>query len=346
MTRGSGAGRPAAAVATLGRLDQLDAKMAHGILRYCDNVVVVLDERFAGQRLTDVVPYTRRDVPIVAGLAELAALGVEEVVVGASPPGGSGGEAVSTLLADVLARGMWAVHGLHTSYADDLAIVPYRDRLVELRHVELPEVIAHGACASLPGHRVLTVASDCASGKMTTALELWTGLRAAGRDAAFVATGQTGMYIAGEGFPLDAVRTDFAAGIVERFVKTQAERHEFTVVEGQGAITHPAYSGVSLALLHGSAPDLLVFCHDVSRPALAYFDNEIEDLAGQIALTERLAGILCPATTVGVVTMFRDMDIASVRDAQRDLADSLGLPVFGTADGPDGLVDLISAYGN
>lgn len=334
--------RPRAAVATLGRLDELDAKMAHGILRYCDNAVAVVDPVFAGRRLQDVVPYVGRDVPIVASLEDLRPLAVEELVIGASPPGGAGGTATLAMITEALGRGLWVVHGLHTSFAGRPEVAAHRDRLVELRHVPIADDVAHGRCADLPGKRVLTVASDCASGKMTTALELWSGLLDRGADAAFVATGQTGMYISGDGFPLDAVRADFAAGVVEHFVM-RAAGHEYTLVEGQGAITHPAYSGVSLALMHGAAPTMLVFCHDVSRSSLQYFDRDIEGLADQIALTERLAAVLLPARTIGVVTMSRGLDDATARASRRELASSLGLPVFAATDGLGGLADLVLA---
>ncbi|MDN5913827.1 MAG: DUF1611 domain-containing protein [Pseudonocardia sp.] len=337
---GAAGGRPAAAVATCGRLAELDAKMAHGILRYCDHVVAVVDPRHAGGRLREIVPYAECDVPVVAGLDDLPP-GVEEIVVGAAPPGGAGDGAVLETVRDALGRGLWVVHGLHTTFADHPDLADALDRLVELRHVPLPDIVARGRCAELPGDRILTVASDCASGKMTTALELWSGLRRRGKDAAFVATGQTGMYISGAGFPLDAVRADFAAGVVESYVLDHTD-HDYTVVEGQGAITHPAYSGVSLALLHGAAPNKLVFCHDVGRSVLEYFDRSIEDLAGQIALTERLAGVLRPATTVAVVAMSRGLDTAGARAARQELSRVLSLPVFDATEATDGLVEAIT----
>jgi uncharacterized NAD-dependent epimerase/dehydratase family protein len=314
--------RPPTAVATFGRLAELDAKMAHGVLRYCDHVVAVIDPVHAGARLREILPYARRDLPIVATLDD--APSIEEVVIGASPPGGAAADGIVELAARALARGLWVVHGLHTSFANAPGIAEHRSRLVELRHAPVPEVVASGAAARLERDVVLAVGSDCASGKMTAALELRAAL---GRRAAFIATGQTGMYIAGIGAPIDAIRADFVAGVVERLVVEAAADHDVVLVEGQGSILHPAYSGVTLSLLHGSAPNLLVFCHDLGRTRLAYFDRAIADLAGQIALIERLASTQRPARVVAVAAMARGIAPAEARRACAALQKELRLPV-------------------
>ncbi|MGX6603296.1 DUF1611 domain-containing protein [Micromonosporaceae bacterium Da 78-11] len=338
--------RPPAAVATFGRLTDLDAKMAHGILRYCDHLTVVVDRAHAGRRLRDLLPYAGRDLPIVGTVDEAYRLGARELVVGASPPGGAAAPEMIADVATAAGLGMWIVHGLHSRIADLPQLSRYRDRIVELRHRAVTERVATGEAAQLTGNVVLTVASDCASGKMTTALEMWQGLRDRGTDAQFVATGQTGMYIAGGGAPLDAVRADFAAGVVEQLVLDAAatgSRHVF--VEGQGSILHPAYSGVSLALLHGSAPNLLVFCHDLSRDRLAYFDQPTADVAEEIALLERLAEHQRKARVVAVVGVNRGGDPATAEADRARLEQRLRLPVVpATPDGFGRLTDLIAEF--
>ena len=136
-----------------------------------------------------------------------------------------------------------------------------------------------GANLELPGRTVLTVGSDCAIGKMTVALELEREARGRGLAALFVPTGQTGIAIAGWGLSVDAVVADFIAGAAERLVVEAVERGgELLLVEGQGAITHPAYSGVTLGLLHGCAPHALVLCHRSG-------DTEVEGYPGQPLLS-------------------------------------------------------------
>ncbi|MEU4625423.1 DUF1611 domain-containing protein [Actinoplanes sp. NPDC023801] len=338
--------RPPAAVATFGRLTDLDAKMAHGILRYCDHVNVVVDPVHAGKRLHDLLPYAGRDIPVVATVAEAHQRGARELVVGASPPGGGAAPAMVAEVAAAAELGMWVVHGLHSRLTDVPELGRYRDRIVELRHRPVTERVATGEAARLTGNVVLTVASDCASGKMTTALEVWQGLRQRGADAEFVATGQTGMYIAGGGAPLDAVRADFAAGVVEQLVTDAAEGGaRYVLVEGQGSILHPAYSGVSLSLLHGSAPNLLIFCHDLSRDRLAYFDQAVADVAEEIALLERLSEHQRKARVVAVVGVNRGGDPVTA-EADRDrLERSLRLPVVpATTAGFGRLADLIAEF--
>jgi uncharacterized NAD-dependent epimerase/dehydratase family protein len=137
--------------------------------------------------------------------------------------------------------------------------------------------------ADLPigGHRrpregvtvVLTVGSDAAVGKMTASLEIVAALRRMGEKAAFVATGQTGIAIAGEGISVDAVVADFIAGATERMVCDAAERADWVIVEGQGSLTHPGFSGVTLGLLHGAGPDLMVLCHDAMRWTMKGYDD-------------------------------------------------------------------------
>jgi uncharacterized NAD-dependent epimerase/dehydratase family protein len=339
--------RPPAAVATFGRLVELDAKMAHGILRYCDHIVAVVDAVHAGRRLKEILPYAGRDIPVVATIADAHRLGARELVVGASPPGGAADPAMVGEVAAAAGLGMWIVHGLHTRLSRVPELAAYAERIVELRHRPLDERVATGRSASLGGNVVLTVASDCASGKMTAALELWQGLRRRGAAAEFVATGQTGMYIAGGGAPIDAVRSDFTAGVVEELVLDAAAvaPDGYVLVEGQGSILHPAYSGVSLSLLHGSAPNLLVFCHDLGRDQLAYFDQPVVDVAEEIALLERLSVHQRGARVVAVVGVDRGTDPASAERSRARLEDRLGLPVVpATAPGFDRLADLIAEF--
>lgn len=137
---------------------------------------------------------------------------------------------------------------------------------------------------------MLTVGSDAAVGKMTVSLELVRALARAGERVSFVATGQTGIAIADGGISVDAVVADFVAGAAERLVCNAAESADWIVVEGQGSLTHPGFSGVTLGLLHGSAPDLMVLCHDASRKAVKGFSElPIRELPDLVRLYEDAA---------------------------------------------------------
>src|SRR5207248_6826222 len=152
--------------------------------------------------------------------------------------------------------------GLHVFLEDDAALVELaRAHGVEPHDLRRPPAdltTPTGAGMRLSGTTVLTVGSDCGVGKMTVSLELDAELRRRGVASAFVPTGQTGIAIAGWGISVDAVVADFIAGAAERLVVEAVERGgtEIRIVEGQGSLVHPAYSGVTLGLLHGSAPHL------------------------------------------------------------------------------------------
>jgi uncharacterized NAD-dependent epimerase/dehydratase family protein len=115
------------------------------------------------------------------------------------------------------------------------------------------------------GRRLLTVGTDCSVGKMYATLALTTALRERGVPADFRATGQTGILIAGSGVPVDAVVADFISGAIEQLAP---ERHDggWDLIEGQGALSHPSFAGVSTGLLHGAQPEAIVLCHEPGRP--------------------------------------------------------------------------------
>ena len=122
------------------------------------------------------------------------------------------------------------------------------------------------------GRRVLTVGTDCAVGKKYTALAIEKELRSRGVDADFRATGQTGIFISGRGIAVDSVVSDFVSGAAEWLSPAAAPQH-WDVIEGQGSLFHPAYAGVTLGLIHGSQPDVMVLCHDLARTGIADYEG-------------------------------------------------------------------------
>jgi len=176
--------------------------------------------------------------------------------------------------------------------------------------------------------RLLTVDTDCALGKKYTALAIARGLEARGIDADFRATGQTGIMISGSGIALDAVVADFAAGAAE-LLSPDADPDHWDVIEGQGSLFHPSYSGVSMALLHGSQPDVIVVCHDSARATLlGYPDYKLPGIEEVIALNLSLGSrtndaIRCGGVTINTSSLAAPEAAALLdRETQR-----LGLPV-------------------
>lgn len=315
------------AEATMG---SLNAKMAEGILRYGQNpVVAVIDSTQAGKCVRDLCTIDS-DVPVVATLTEAQALGAQVLVLGTAPSGGRLPHAWVAVLEQAIAAGMCLVNGMH-----DRLQPMFRDRLRDGQWVwDLrvpqgePPPIGMARAARLTNTRVLMVGTDMAIGKMTTGLELTRSLQDMGRDAAFLATGQTGIAITGRGIPLDAIRVDHAGGAVERMV-LEAANHEIVVVEGQGSLLHPG-STATLPLMRGSACTHMILCHRAAMQTLDELDHvRIPSLRDVIALNEAVAhaaGALTPAKVVAIALNTARLTPAEAEEAIAAVEEETGLP--------------------
>jgi uncharacterized NAD-dependent epimerase/dehydratase family protein len=313
------------------------AKTAYGVIRYGrDDVVAVLDSTRAGQNVTSYLP--GHDIPIVASLGEALALPMrpDALLIGIAPTGGRLPAAWRTVIADAIAAGLDILSGLHTFVGDDpefaAAAAARGTTIVDFRRPPDRLETAVGRPHD-PGKRViLTVGTDCAIGKMSVALELRLAAIAAGDRASFVATGQTGMMIEGWGVAVDRLISDFAQGTVEWLVAEGEALGDWVIVEGQGSLDHPAYSSVTLALIHGATPHAMVMVH---KPGLAGHDFDhlpeasfpIAPLAPFIDLHEKVAGLVAPSRVVGVAlntSLYPDDDDA--RRIVEEIAAETGLP--------------------
>ena len=198
---------------------------------------------------------------------EAAARGAKTLILGEANHGGfltdvSAREAVAALEA-----GLNVASGLHDRLAHHPVIREAAQRtgrlLFDVR--EPPSNLPIGNGQPRPGHRLLTVGTDCSVGKMYTSLALERELRRQGRIADFRATGQTGILVAGRGVPIDAVVADVIAGAAEWLSPARYDGG-WDIIEGQGSLFHPSYAGVSLGLLHGAQPNALVLCDEPNRP--------------------------------------------------------------------------------
>jgi D-glutamate N-acetyltransferase len=263
--------------------------------------------------------------------AEAEAKGAGSLLIGIAPIGGRVSESwVPSLFAAVNA-GLDVVSGLHTPLAEVPGLVDAANvhgvQLIDVRRPPAGLPVASGRRRS--GKRLLTVGTDCALGKKYTALALTNALKAQGVDATFRATGQTGIMIAGTGIPMDAVVSDFAAGAAECLSPDAPEKH-WDIVEGQGSLFHPAYAGVTLALIHGSQPDAMVLCHDPHRLRIyGYTDYATPPLKTAIDQYLLAARLTNPnARFVGV-----SFNTSALNDAEREelfakTEKELGLPCF------------------
>jgi uncharacterized NAD-dependent epimerase/dehydratase family protein len=300
-------------------------KTMRGVLRYRrDDVVAILDSERAGE--------TEEGVPIVGTVNDALCFGPTAALVGVATQGGRFPPAWRALLTNAISKGLDLENGLHQFIADDDELAPLAHRHgVQLRDLRRPPAdlsTPTGANLEVPARIVLTVGSDCAIGKMTVALELDLAARARGLASIFVPTGQTGIAIAGWGIAVDAVVSDFLAGAAERLLLEAHERGgELLWVEGQGSIVHPAYSGVTYGLLHGSVPHALVLCHLAGATEVEGFPGHpLPPLPQLVRLHEAVALPARPARVAAIALNTRLLDDADACRAVAQAEAETGLP--------------------
>jgi uncharacterized NAD-dependent epimerase/dehydratase family protein len=334
------------ALFTGGQFADSHAKTAHGILRYGEReVVAVVDATDAGKTAAAVVPYARRQTPIVATVQEAVTRGATVLVIGVAPFGGALTDEWRAAILEAIAGGLDIEAGLHTVLSEDPEIAAAAAGV----GVTLRDLRAAPPGLSVPdGHRpevrvIHTVGSDCAIGKMSVTLELDVAARARGLQSAFVATGQTGIAIAGWGIAVDHVISDFVAGAAARLVAEGAQRAPLLFVEGQGALGHPAYSGVTLGLLHGCQPDAMVLCHRAGATEIYdYPGTPIPPLPELVALYEAAAGWVRPSKVAAIALNTRGLDTDTAAAEIARVSDETGLPVSDPVRfGGESLLDVL-----
>ena len=315
-----------------GFLTARNAKTAHGVIRYSkDEVVAVLDRDNAGRNISEVLPELERSVPIVGSMAEGLEKNPTAFLLGVATPGGWMPEHWRSWILEAIGDGLEIVNGLHTMLNDDAEFVSKAaDRGVRLWDVRQPPPdipLFSGKSLDAPQKIALTVGSDCAVGKKTTALEIAAAGSRAGTNCEFVATGQTGVLIAGKGIAVDRVISDFLAGAAEKLVLDAEPDSEVLVIEGQGSLWHPAYSGVTLGLLHGSCPHALVLCHHAGRDAIEEPPyTKIPPLSELVSMYEALAAVNRPARVACVSINCHGLSDADAEAAIADAERETGLP--------------------
>jgi D-glutamate N-acetyltransferase len=315
-------------ILTEGQFDVHGAKTAMGVIRYgADEVVAILDSTMAGRNIEEVL--AGRDIPFVATLDEALALPVppDALLIGIAPTGGRLPSAWRQVLLAALGAGLDVLSGLHEFVGDDrdyaAAAAASGARIVDYRRPPERMDTSVGRRHRAGSRVLLTVGTDCAIGKMSVALELVAAARRAGMSAAMVPTGQTGMMIEGWGVAADRVISDFTNGTVEWLVEEGEARADWVIVEGQGSLDHPAYSSVTLALIHGATPHAMIMVH---RAGQLVHDFEhlpdasfpIAELGPFIDLHERVAGLIAPSEVVAIA--LNTADIADDDEARRAIA--------------------------
>lgn len=300
--------------------DQLAAKVANGVAIWRPDWCLGqlrLDGCAADLGLPDMT------------LEEAAEAGARTLVIGVANRGGRIAPSWQRSMVRALELGMDIASGLHNRVTAlptvaEAARAKGR-RLFDVRHPTQDFDVANGL--RRPGKRLLTVGTDCSVGKMFTSLALEKEMKARGMNADFRATGQTGIFIAGNGVSVDAVVADFISGATEWLTPANDPDH-WDIVEGQGSLFHASFAGVSLGLLHGAQPDAMVLCHEPGRAHMRGLPGQpLPDIADCIDLNERCARLTNPdATVIGLACNTAALDGAAAERVLAELADRHGMP--------------------
>jgi uncharacterized NAD-dependent epimerase/dehydratase family protein len=322
-------------------------KTMRGVVAYSLHpTVAIVDSERAGE--------AHEEIPIVATVEEALPYEPTTALVGVATQGGRFPPAWRNLLKASIDAGLDVESGLHEFISDDPELVELAQRHgVELRDLRKPPAdlsVPTGENLEVSAKIVLTVGSDCAIGKKTVAIELDREAQRRGLKSVFVPTGQTGIAIAGWGIAVDAVVADFLAGAAERLVVEGAARGgELLFVEGQGSLVHPAYSGVTLGLMHGAAPHAYVLCHVAGASSVeGYPDHPLPSLMELIELHQRASLPLRPARVAAIALNTRGLVDIAARAAADAVEAETGLPTddpvrFGGARVLDAVLQVLQS---
>jgi len=336
-----------------GKFGIITAKTAAVAIRYLpERVLGVLDSTSRARTVQEVLGYGGA-IPIVRTFEEGLALRPDAILIGIAPAGGRLPGEWRGWVEQAIDRRLEIWSGLHTFLSDDPALAARAQakgaRLFDLRKPPAHLPVSTGKARLVDAHVCLAVGTDCNSGKMTAMWELVGGLEAAGLRTRFVATGQTGILLAGWGTAIDAVVADFIGGASEQLVLEGARDADVVLVEGQGSLIHPGYSGVTLGQLHGSCPSSMILCHQASRRLIGEYHGAaawlpIPPLTEMVRIYEGAAAPVCPSKVIGIALNTYDLPEPAARDAVKRAEDETGLPATDPvrfAKAP--LVDAIAA---
>jgi D-glutamate N-acetyltransferase len=330
-------------------------KTATGVIRYGkDTIVAVIDSTKAGKDVSQALGASLgQGIPVVRDIHEALTYQPDTLLIGIAPIGGALPEAWRWQLLTAINAGLDIISGLHFFISDDEELrTTAEKRGVTIWDVRRPpdkNRVAQFIPHRVGSHTILLVGSDCAVGKMTVALELDREARKRGLNSAFVATGQTGIVISGNGLPVDRIISDFVAGMVEQMVLDFTNEHDWVFVEGQGALNHPGYSPVTLGLIHGSMPEAMILCHKAGTTTIDGYENcPLPPLTRLIQINEEAISWLRPdrsSKVVGLALMTFHLNDQEARDAVKQAEDETGLPAtdalrFGTGV----LMDALSKH--
>ena len=330
-------------ILTENHTEPVTGKTATCVVRYRpEHVVALLDSTQVGKTSQELLG-VGGSIPIIGKLAD--APQANGLMLGIAPSGGRIPPAWRSVILEAIERGMDVISGLHEFVGDDPefahAAATKGVKIIDVRKNSEHDV-AHRRDIRDECLRIHTVGQDCSVGKMLVALELTNAMKAEGVRAKFIATGQTGIMVEGDGSPIDCVVSDFVSGAVEKMILAH-QHNDVLFIEGQGSLSHPRYSGVTLGLLHGCMPHGMILCYEVGRKNVYGMEHiPLKPLAEMVQVYETMASLMIPSKVIGVAMNSRKVSAEEAERERERVSRELGLPTCDVIrDGPDPLLAAI-----
>jgi len=324
------------------------AKTTMGILRNTNkNVLAVIDRSLQGLTVGKIKD-TNDDTPIIGNLQDILYLNPTTLIMGTYPPRGILPDFWKDQILLAINHHMNIISWFHRPLINEPiiknAIENSAVRLFDVRQNNLNYTIVGETQHPPKSLTILTVGSDCSVGKMTTALSIMSETQKRHIECNFVATGQAGIILTGEGLCIDNIPGDYIASELELFLRKRLKNNCWTIVEGQGSIIHPSFSGVTLSLLHSTKPDALVLCLDPMQQKIAGTDRDIPPIQDLIEIYKSATNWISPTSFVGVSINCEKLSNSETIQLINDIEHCTGLPTTDCIKfGPEKLVDSLQS---
>ena len=330
-------------ILTEGHTEPVTGKTATCVVRYRpEQVVALLDSTQAGKTAQELLG-VGGSIPIVAKLED--APQANALMLGIAPSGGRIPPPWRSVILAAINRGMDVISGLHEFLSNDPEFIQAAAKsgvqIIDVRKNNERDV-AQRINIREECLRIHTVGQDCSVGKMLVSLELTNAMKAQGVKAKFIATGQTGIMVEGDGSPIDCVVSDFVSGAVEKMIVAH-QHNDVLFIEGQGSLSHPRYSGVTLGLLHGCMPHGMILCYEVGRKMVYGMDTiPLKPLSQLLKVYETMASLMVPSKVIGIAMNSRKTPADETEREREKIRNEFGLPVCDVIrHGPDELLQAI-----
>lgn len=315
-----------------GKFGVIESKIASAFIRFQEKkCVAVINSKFMGKSCNEILGWGE-GIPILGKLEESLIFKPDTLLIGVSIQGNHFPEEWRESIITAIKNGINIISGLNYMLNEDKEFFSLSEKygvvLVDAKKPLGEFNLSDCKVNSIDDFIIHTVGTDARVGKKTTSLEIAKEGESRGINTTFAATGQTGIMISGKGVCVDSVIGDYISGAAEQLVLDSSSKKEhWIVVEGQGALLHPAFSGVTLSLLYGAMPHKLVLCHHYNRTKYYGREQVIPPIEEVIKMYESITKFSRQAEVVAISLNCYPLSDKEASVVIKELEDRLSLPV-------------------